>query len=98
MAQPSERNAGRGNASLPPAPGPGISNGSATVSPDGKRFAFVQSDSTNVKLRSSIVPGDPSYPEVRETRFARVGGVIPTLKGNAPLITPELPLIDPNLP
>jgi dipeptidyl-peptidase-4 len=27
-----------------------------------------------------LVPGDPSYPEVREMRFARVGGEIPALK------------------
>jgi dipeptidyl-peptidase-4 len=27
-----------------------------------------------------LVPGDPTYPKVRETRFARVGGVIPSLK------------------
>jgi dipeptidyl-peptidase-4 len=57
-----------------------ISNGQATWSPDGKRIAYVQRDSSKVRLRSMLVPGDPSYPKVRETRFARVGGVIPTLR------------------
>ena len=60
--------------------GGSISNGQAVWSPDGKWIAFVQSDSSNVKLRSALVPGDPSYPEVKEVRFARVGGTIPTLR------------------
>jgi dipeptidyl-peptidase-4 len=37
----------------------------------------VQTDSSKVTLRAMLVPGDPSYPEVQETRFARV---IPSLK------------------
>jgi dipeptidyl-peptidase 4 len=40
----------------------------------------VQSDQSDVKLRSVLVPGDPSYPEVREVRFARVGGAITKLR------------------
>lgn len=56
-----------------------ISNGSAIFSPDGKKIAFVKTDYSKVKLRSSLVPGDPSYPEVDETRFARVGGNISKL-------------------
>ncbi|MFT4689871.1 MAG: dipeptidyl-peptidase-4 [Limisphaerales bacterium] len=55
-------------------------NSRATWSPDGKRIAYVQSDRSQVRLRSMLVPGDPSYPKVRETRFARVGGVIPSLR------------------
>lgn len=43
-------------------------------------IAFVQSDDSNVKLRPVLVPGDPSYPTVREVRFARVGETIPTLR------------------
>ena len=57
-----------------------VSNGQAVWSPDRKWIAFVQSDETDVKLRSVLVPGDPSYPKVREVRFARVGGTIPTLR------------------
>jgi dipeptidyl-peptidase-4 len=61
-------------------PGGPISNGRATWSPDGKWIAFVQSDASHVKLRSMLVPGDPSYPGVKEVRFARVGGAIPILR------------------
>lgn len=62
-----------------PPDGP-VSNGQATWSPDGQWIAFVQSDESDVKLRSVLVPGDPSYPEVSQVRFARVGGTIPTLR------------------
>jgi dipeptidyl-peptidase-4 len=57
-----------------------VSNSRAVWSPDGKRIAFVQSDASAVKLRSVLVPGDPSYPKVKEVRFARVGGTIETLR------------------
>jgi len=57
-----------------------ISNSRAVWSPDGKWIAFVQSDASAVKLRSVLVPGDPTYPKVKEIRFARVGGTIPTLR------------------
>ncbi len=57
-----------------------ISNGRAIWSPDGTRIAFVRSDLSDVRLRSALVPGDPSYPEIRETRFARVGGKISELR------------------
>jgi len=57
-----------------------VSNRRAVWSPDGQRIAFVQSDASAVKLRSMLVPGDPSYPGVREVRFARVGGSITTLR------------------
>jgi dipeptidyl-peptidase 4 len=57
-----------------------VSNGRAVWSPDGKWIAFVQSDDSHVKLRPVLVPGDPSYPTVREVRFARVGETIPTLR------------------
>ncbi|MHC4120545.1 MAG: S9 family peptidase [Planctomycetota bacterium] len=57
-----------------------ISNGRAVWSPDGKWIAFVQSDASDVRLRSVLVPGDPSYPGVKEVRFARVGGTISALR------------------
>jgi dipeptidyl-peptidase-4 len=62
------------------APDSSVSNSRAVWSPDGKRIAFVQSDDSRVKLRTVLVPGDPSYPKVKEVRFARVGEAIPTLR------------------
>lgn len=61
-------------------PGGPVSSGQAVVCPDGAQIAFVQSDSSQVRLRPMLVPGDPSYPDVQHTRFARVGEVIATLK------------------
>ncbi len=61
-------------------PGGPVSNGRATWSPDGMWIAFVQSDASHVKLRSMLVLGDPSYPAVKEVRFARVGGAITRLR------------------
>lgn len=60
--------------------GSSVSNSRAVWSPDGKWIAFVQSDASEVKLRSVLVQGDPTYPEVKEVRFARVGGTISTLR------------------
>ncbi|MCL4207295.1 MAG: DPP IV N-terminal domain-containing protein [Pirellulaceae bacterium] len=57
-----------------------VSNDRAVWSPDGKWIAFVQSDASAVRLRSVLVPGDPTYPEVKEVRYARVGGAIPMLR------------------
>jgi len=57
-----------------------ISNSQAVWSPDGKWIAFVQSDASDVRLRSVLVPGDPTYPEVKEVRFARIGETIETLR------------------
>lgn len=57
-----------------------VSNGSATWSPDGEWIAFVETDRSDVRLRSMLVPSDPSYPEAREVRFARVGETIPALR------------------
>jgi dipeptidyl-peptidase 4 len=62
-----------------PPDGP-ISNGQASWSPDGKWIGFVQTDESGVKLRPELIPDDPSYPKVREVRFARVGGAIPSLR------------------
>lgn len=45
-------------------------------SSSGKAASFVKVDRTDVRLRSVLVPSDPSYPGVAENRFARVGGTI----------------------
>lgn len=49
-------------------------------SPDGSKVLFVEAEFSDVKLRSVLVPGDPSYPGVRQDRFARVGGEIEKLR------------------
>jgi dipeptidyl-peptidase-4 len=60
--------------------GNSVSYSRAVWSPDSKWIAFVQSDASDVRLRSVLVPGDPSYPKVKEVRFARVGGTISKLR------------------
>ncbi len=42
-------------------------------SPDGSKVLFIQTDFSDVRKRWVLVPSDPSYPEVEEDRFARVG-------------------------
>ena len=49
-------------------------------SPNGKKIAYIQVDHSEVRRRTMLIPDDPSYPTVREVRFARVGEVIPTLR------------------
>lgn len=51
-----------------------------TWSPNGARVMFVEADYTDVKERAVLVPVDPSYPEVKQNRFARVGGNIEQLR------------------
>jgi dipeptidyl-peptidase 4 len=71
-----------------------------TWSPNGKYVALVETDNSEVKKRSMLVPVDPSYPGVREQRFARVGekiaaqrvGIIDIESGNQqwlPIESPE---------
>ena len=50
------------------------------LSPDGSKVLFVEADYTDVRQRSVLIPGDPSYPEVQQHRFARVGGEIEKLR------------------
>lgn len=57
-----------------------VSYSQAVWSPDSKRVVFVKSDVSRVRVRKMLEPVDPSYPEVTETRFARVGGTIASLK------------------
>ena len=47
-------------------------------SPTGKFISFVEVDHTDVRKRSVLVPGDPTYPGVASHRYARVGGKLPT--------------------
>ena len=49
-------------------------------SPNGKKIAYIQVDNSEVRRRTMLIPDDPSYPTVKEVRFARVGEVIPTLR------------------
>ncbi len=57
-----------------------LDNYAPTWSPDGRRVAYIQSDSTQVRTRPVIRPTDPTYPEVTRVPFARVGTPIPTLR------------------
>ena len=57
-----------------------ILNGNAVWSPDGKKIVYVQRDQSNVRLRPMLIPSDPTYPEVKSVRYARVGETIPSLR------------------
>jgi dipeptidyl-peptidase 4 len=57
-----------------------LSSGQAVWSPDGRWLAFVERNNAEVRMRSRLIPGDPTYPEVTEDRFARVGGKIAKLR------------------
>jgi len=57
-----------------------VFNGRAVWSPDGKKIAYVQSDVSLVGIRPELVYEDPTYPEVREFRFSRVSGPIPSIR------------------
>lgn len=63
-------------------PGRDVSIRNLRWSPDGRRILFVETDRTDVRKRSMLAPTDPTYPKVREQRFARVGGRIPVLRVN----------------
>lgn len=68
-------------------------------SPDSKHLLFIHSDSKDVRRRSVLVPGDPSYPKHSSHRFARVGGEIPQLKvGVATLETGEVKWLPIEMP
>lgn len=51
-----------------------------TWSHDGRSLAFVEEDKSEVRVRTDLLGDEPSYPTLRESRFARVGGKIPKLR------------------
>jgi len=53
-----------------------ISNSRAVWSPDSKWIAFMETDMSGVPFRASLEPSDPTYPEVKQNRYARVGETI----------------------
>lgn len=61
-------------------PGSNISNEQVTWSPDSKNILFLQTDQSKVRIRHSLLPGDPTYPKLKETRYARIGEPIPDLR------------------
>ena len=58
----------------------GIEYRNPVWSPDGSKVLFIEADFSEVRERWVLVPGDPSYPEVQQNRFARVGGEIEKLR------------------
>ncbi len=61
-------------------PGRELEIRNAVWSPDGSKVMFVEADFSDVRQRWVLVPGDPSYPEVKQNRFARVGDEIEKLR------------------
>lgn len=57
-----------------------ISYRRASWSADSKYILFTEADSTDIRIRSMITKSDPSYPKVREMKFARVGEKITQLR------------------
>ncbi len=61
-------------------PGREVKYRNPRISPDGSKVLFIEADYTEVRQRAVLVPGDPSYPEVMQHRFARVGSEIEKLR------------------
>lgn len=57
-----------------------VSYRSPAWSPDGRRVLFIESDSTDVRQRAVLIPDDPSYPSIKQNRFARVGEKLEALR------------------
>jgi dipeptidyl-peptidase-4 len=64
-----------------------ISNGRAVWSPDSKWIAFMETDRSDIPFRASLEPTDPTYPEVKQTRYSRVGE--PISKSRVGIVDPE---------
>ncbi|MFN7842496.1 MAG: DPP IV N-terminal domain-containing protein [Pirellula sp.] len=58
----------------------GIEYRNPVWSPDGSKVLFIEANFSEVRERWVLVPGDPSYPQVQQNRFARVGGKIERLR------------------
>jgi len=69
------------------ADGEAISNRSAVWSPDGKWIAFMENDRSAIPFRATLEPTDPTYPEVKQTRYSRVGE--PISKTRVGVVDPE---------
>lgn len=68
-------------------------------SPDSQRVVFIKADFTDVRQRAMLVPVDPSYPEVRNRKFARVGGKIDALQvGTIDIASKEIQWLPIDLP
>lgn len=75
-----EPESGRRVALVTPGADRDVSYRDVSWSPDGQRIVFVEADATDVRERTMLDPGDPSYPGIRRQRFARVGGTIERLR------------------
>ncbi len=64
-----------------------ISNGRAVWSPDSKWIAFMETDRSDVPFRASLEPSDPTYPEVKQNRYSRIGE--PINKTRVGVVDPE---------
>lgn len=58
----------------------GIHHHNFSWSPDGKRVVFEESNETHFRKRAILVPTDPTYPEVEQVPYARVGEAIARLR------------------
>jgi dipeptidyl-peptidase-4 len=55
------------------ADGDAIYNSNAVWSPDSKWIAFMENDRSAIPFRATLEPSDPTYPEVKQVRYSRVG-------------------------
>jgi dipeptidyl-peptidase-4 len=61
-------------------PGRDVEYRHPSLSPDGSKVVFIEADFSRVRQRAVLLPSDPSYPELQQRRFARVGGEIERLR------------------
>lgn len=57
-----------------------VSYGGVCWSADGRYLAMVEHDHAEVRVRTDLLGDEPSYPSLRKSRFARVGGEITKLR------------------
>ena len=68
------------------ADGDAVYNGRAIWSPDSQWIAFMETDASDIPFRASLVPDDPTYPTVKQSRYSRVGE--PLRKGRVGVVDP----------